>query len=115
MSRHTGRSEAFPRLSALLQEHEISVNEASRQAGIHFTSFHKILRGHQQPTLSTLSAILDFARRYEPGVTFEDLFADPGADQASDAPERAVASAAGGAHTPCETQILSGASRGDHE
>lgn len=97
MSRHNGRTEAFPRLSALLREHDISVNAASLEAGIHFTSFYKILRGHQQPSLSTLNAILDFARRYEPGVTFEDLFGDPSADQASETDERAMA-AAGGDH-----------------
>lgn len=97
MSRHNGRAEAFPKLSALLRKHGIPVNAAAEQAGIHFTSLHKILRGHQQPTLSTLNAILDFARRYEPGVTFEDLFAEELPEQAPETDER-LAAAAGGDH-----------------
>lgn len=104
-----------PGIAGLLRRHGISVHRAAGESGLTAPTIYNMLSGDTTPSLLTVQKVLSFARRYEPGVTFEDLFADPGADQASDAPERAVASAAGGAHTPCETQILSGASRGDHE
>lgn len=84
-------------LSSFLARNSIPVKRASEESGVHFTSLHRILKGHQIPTVPTVQSLLDFARRYEPGVTFEDLFADPGANEAPETPERAVA-AAGGDH-----------------
>lgn len=98
MSKHNGGAEAFPRLSALLREHDLTIRAAAEQIGIHFTSLHKILRGHQRPLLPTLNAILDFARRYDPDVTFEDLFAEEPGETAVEAPERPATAAGGGRH-----------------
>lgn len=98
MRQHQRRTEALPGLSEFLRRQGLGITAAAAQAGIHFTSLHKILRGAQQPTLSTLNAILDFARRYDPHVTFEQLFAEELPEQASQTAQVAGAAAGSGRH-----------------
>lgn len=80
-----------------MKRYGISAHRAAGESGLTAPTIYNLLSGDTNPSLPTVHKIIAFARRYEPGVTFEDLFADPSAEQTRETQERAVA-AAGGRH-----------------
>lgn len=62
-------------LSELLQKHHLTQAQAAIEAGLPGSRVSQIVRGAAEPRRPTINRILAFARRYEPTITYEDLFA----------------------------------------
>lgn len=92
------RTEALPGLRKFLADHDLTQRALAAGAGLHEGNVSYILSGRHLPKMATVERILGFARRYDPKVTFEDLFAEELPEQAPDTPEVASAAAGGNRH-----------------
>lgn len=63
------------RLGALLEKHRLTQQELAAATGLAGSAVSDIANGKRCPTTATVNKILAFVRRYEPKVSYEDLFA----------------------------------------
>jgi predicted transcriptional regulator len=62
-------------LSEILRRHGLSHKLAAEQSGVPLATLHDVSRGKRSPRTETVNKILAFVRRYEPRVSYEELFA----------------------------------------
>jgi predicted transcriptional regulator len=62
-------------LSEIFRRHGLSHKVAAEQSGVPLATLHDVARGKRSPRTDTVNKILAFVRRYEPRVSYEDLFA----------------------------------------
>ncbi len=53
----------------------LTQKRAAGEASVPVATFNDVATGRRQATVPTVNKILVWARRYEPGVTYEELFA----------------------------------------
>lgn len=63
-------------LSDLLSRHGLSQKAAAAEAGVPLATFSDVVGGRRSPTTHTVNKILAWARRYDSGATYEQLFGD---------------------------------------
>ena len=80
-------------LQIFMARHSLTQRDVSEGSGITLSNVNAIVRGFQSPRSDTVVRLLTYLRQIEPEISFDDLFADPLTEDASE-----VAEAAGGAH-----------------
>lgn len=64
-------------LPELIQRHQLTQVAIAAETGLQQSAISDIVAGKRRPRTDTVNRILAFARRYEPSVTYEDLFGAP--------------------------------------
>jgi transcriptional regulator with XRE-family HTH domain len=62
-------------LAALLEKHRLSQRDVAQGTGLAVSAVSDIVNGKRAPVTSSVNKLLVFIRRYEPRVSYEDLFA----------------------------------------
>ncbi len=62
-------------LAAILEKHRLSQRDVAAETGLAVSAVSDIVNGKRAPVTSTVNKILAFVRRYEPRVSYEELFA----------------------------------------
>lgn len=64
-----------PPLIEFLGRHEVTQKRAAAEADLPIQTMNEIANGKRQARTATVNKILAWARRYEPSITYEQLFA----------------------------------------
>jgi transcriptional regulator with XRE-family HTH domain len=62
-------------LGALLERHSLSQRAVATGTGLAMSAVSDIVNGKRAPVTSSVNKLLAFVRRYEPRVSYEELFA----------------------------------------
>lgn len=62
-------------LPELLDKHDLSQRTVAQGTGVPLSSVNDIVNRKRQPTTGTVNKLLHFLRKYEPRVSYEELFA----------------------------------------
>jgi len=83
-------------LRSFLAEHGVTQAALAQELGLTRQAVHLKLHGLRPWKGDEIAAVIAFCRRYDPCVTYEDLFGDPGEDVVEDLADVPEPAAAGG-------------------
>jgi plasmid maintenance system antidote protein VapI len=62
-------------LAGIMEKHDLDQRALARGTGLSLSVVNSLVNERTSPTTGTVNRLLAFLRKYEPRVTYEDLFA----------------------------------------
>jgi predicted transcriptional regulator len=64
-------------LPAILDRHGLTQLQVSQESGIPISTINGVFHGTRQPRTDTVNRLLAYLRRYEPALTYEQVWGEP--------------------------------------